>query len=90
VPGIPARDGADDVGERYLDSLAGEIEAGREDAPPEEEPAPAAQAVQDVASLDDDELLSVILAARRRQARDEYEELAAIAEFTRRREAQHE
>jgi hypothetical protein len=48
------------------------------------------QAVEDVASLPDDELLGVVLAARRLQARDEYLELAAVAEFTRRREAQYE
>ena len=48
------------------------------------------QAVEDVASLPDDELLSVALAARRQQARAEYDELAVIAEFTRRREAQFE
>ena len=39
----------------------------------------AAQAVEDVASLGDDELLGVMLAARRLQARDEYLELAAVA-----------
>jgi hypothetical protein len=44
------------------------------------------QAAEDVASLGDDELLGVVLAARRLQARDEYLELAAVAEFTRRRE----
>jgi hypothetical protein len=49
-----------------------------------------AQAVEDVASLDDDELLGVVSAARRQQTRAEYEELAAVAEFTRRREAQYE
>jgi hypothetical protein len=43
-----------------------------------------------VASLDDDELLGVVLAARRLQARDEYLELAAVAEFTRRREQAYE
>jgi hypothetical protein len=48
------------------------------------------QAVEDVASLDDDELLGVVSAARRQQARAEYEELAAVAEFARRREAQYE
>ncbi|HEX8008275.1 MAG TPA: DUF222 domain-containing protein [Trebonia sp.] len=136
VPGDPARDGADDVGERYLDWLAAEIEAGREQAPPEEEPPPAvtvslgeagdigldelarmasglagtgfaqdqaadvlppgpvlgaltARAVEDVASLPDDELLSVVLAARRQQARAEYEELVAVAEFARRRDQQY-
>jgi hypothetical protein len=49
-----------------------------------------AQAVEDMASLDDDELLGVVSAARRLQARDEYLELAAVAEFARRREAQYE
>jgi hypothetical protein len=48
------------------------------------------RAVEDLASLPDDELVSVALAARRQQARAEYEELAAIAEFTRRREEQFE
>jgi hypothetical protein len=48
------------------------------------------QAVEDVRSLGDDELLGVVSAARRQQARAEYEELAAVAEFTRRREAQYE
>ena len=68
VPGVPARDGADDVGERYLDYLAAEIEAGREEPPPEEPPPGpvlgtlTSQAVEDVASLPDDELLSVVLA----------------------------
>jgi hypothetical protein len=42
------------------------------------------QAVEDLASLGGDELLGVVLAARRQQTRAEYEELAAIAEFTRR------
>jgi hypothetical protein len=130
VPGVPARDDADDAGERYLDWLGAEIEAGRIEAPPEEEPPPAvmvypgeatdtdlaglasagfspheaagvlppgpvlgaltAQAVEDVASLPDDELLGVMSAARRQQARAEYEELAAVAEFTRRREQAYE
>jgi hypothetical protein len=49
-----------------------------------------ARTVEDVRSLDDDKLLGVILAARRRQARAEYEELAAIAEFGRRREQAYE
>jgi hypothetical protein len=48
------------------------------------------QATEDVASLPDDELLGVISAARRQQTRAEYEELAAVAEFTRRREEQYE
>ena len=48
------------------------------------------RAVEDLASLPDDELVSVALAARRQQARAEYEELAAVAEFARRREAQFE
>jgi hypothetical protein len=48
------------------------------------------QAVEDVRSLPDDELLGVVLAARRLQARDEYLELATIAEFARRREEQYE
>ena len=48
------------------------------------------EAVEDLASLDDDELLGVVSAARRLQARDEYLELAAIAEFARRREEQYE
>ncbi|HEX8008714.1 MAG TPA: DUF222 domain-containing protein, partial [Trebonia sp.] len=136
VPGDPARDGADDVGERYLDWLAAEIEAGREQAPPEEPPpgvmvslgeagdigldelarmasglagtgfaqdqaadvlppgpvlgALTARAVEDVRLLPDDELLSVVLAARRQQARAEYEELAAVAEFARRRDQQYQ
>jgi hypothetical protein len=130
TPGVPARDGADQVGERYLDYLAAEIEAGREEPPPEAEPAPAVtvslgeagdvdldelaaaaqglsagfaqdqaadvmppgpvlgalagQAAEDLAALDGDELLGVVLAARRLQARDEYLELAAIAEYARR------
>jgi hypothetical protein len=49
-----------------------------------------ARAVEDMASLDDDQLLGVVSAARRQQARAEYEELAAIGEFTRRREQQYE
>jgi hypothetical protein len=49
-----------------------------------------ARAVEDMASLPDDELLGVVSAARRQQARAEYEELAAIGEFTRRREQQYE
>ena len=44
------------------------------------------QAVEDLASLGGDELLGVVLAARRLQARDEYLELAAVAEFARRSE----
>jgi hypothetical protein len=48
------------------------------------------QAVEDLASLPDDELLGAVLAARRLQARDEYLELAAIAEFARRSEQQYE
>jgi hypothetical protein len=48
------------------------------------------QAAEDLASLDDDGLVGVVLAARRLQARDEYLELAAVAEFTRRREAQYQ
>jgi hypothetical protein len=48
------------------------------------------QAIEDVASLPDDELLGVISATRRQQTRAEYEELVAVAEFTRRREAQYE
>jgi hypothetical protein len=48
------------------------------------------QAVEDVRSLDDDELLGVVSAARRQQTRAEYEELAAVAEFTRRREQQYQ
>ena len=47
------------------------------------------QAVEDVRSLPDDELLGVISAARR-QTRAEYEELAAVAEYTRRRTEQYE
>ncbi|HEX8008219.1 MAG TPA: DUF222 domain-containing protein [Trebonia sp.] len=136
VPGDPARDDADDVGERYLDWLAAEIEAGREQPPPEEPPpavtvslgeagdigldelarmaeglsgtgfaqdqaadvlppgpvlgALTSQAVEDMASLGDDELLGVILAARRLQARDEYLELAAVAEYNRRSEEAYE
>jgi hypothetical protein len=92
LPAGPVRDGADEAGERYLDYLDAEIEAGREEAPPEEEPPGAltSRAVEDVASLDDDELVGVVLAARRQQARAEYEELAAVAEFARRREAQYE
>jgi hypothetical protein len=38
-PGVPARDWADED-DRYLDWLAGEIEAGRVEIPPEEEPSP--------------------------------------------------
>jgi hypothetical protein len=48
------------------------------------------QAVEGLASLPDDELLGVVLAARRQQARAEYEELAAIAEFARRSEQAYE
>jgi hypothetical protein len=48
------------------------------------------QAVEDLALLPDDELLGVVSAARRLQTRDEYLELAAVAEFTRRREQQYE
>jgi hypothetical protein len=40
LPGDPAREGADEAGERYLDWFAAEVEAGRVQAPPEE-PAPA-------------------------------------------------
>jgi uncharacterized protein DUF222 len=115
TPGIPARDGAGDAGERYLDWLTGEIAAGREETPPEEEPPPAvmvrlgeatdaglagspgpvlgaltAQAVEDVASLPDGELFGVISAACRQQTRAEYEELAAVAEFSRRRAKAYE
>jgi hypothetical protein len=137
LPGAPARDGADEAGERYLDWVTGEIEAGREEAPPEEESVPGvtvslgeagdvgldelarmasglagtgfardqaadvmppgpvlgaltSQAVEDIRSLDDNELVSVVLAARRQQTRAEYDELAAIAEFARRREEQFE
>src|SRR5215472_6416784 len=136
APGDPARDW-DAEQDRYMDWLIREIDAGREEIPPEEEPPPAvtvslgeagdvslqelarmaeglsgagfareqaadvmppgpvlgaltAQAVEDVRSLPDDELISVIRAARRLQARDEYLELAAVAEFTRRREDQFE
>jgi uncharacterized protein DUF222 len=136
-PGVPARDGVDEVGERYLDWFGAEIEADRIEAPPEEEPSPGvtvslgeagdtdldelarmanglagtgfakyeaadvmppgpvlgaltAQAVEGVALLPDDKLVSVIQAARRQQARAEYEELAAVAEFARRRERQFE
>jgi hypothetical protein len=49
-----------------------------------------ARAVEDMASLPDDELLGVVSAARRQQTHAEYEELAAIGEFTRRREEQYE
>jgi hypothetical protein len=49
-----------------------------------------ARAVEDVRSLDDDKLLGVILAARRQQTRAEYEELTAVAEFSRRREQAYE
>jgi Domain of unknown function (DUF222) len=45
-------------------------------------------AVADPARLGDDQLLGAISAARRLAARAEYLELAAVAEFTRRREAQ--
>jgi hypothetical protein len=48
------------------------------------------QAVEDLTSLNDDELLGVVSAARRQQTRAEYEELAAIAEFARRRDQQYE
>ncbi|HEX8004939.1 MAG TPA: DUF222 domain-containing protein, partial [Trebonia sp.] len=117
--------------------LGAEIEAGRIEPPPEDEPSPGvtvslgeagdvdleelarmagglagtgfaqdqvadvlppgpvlgaltARAVEDVRSLPDDELLSVVLAARRQQARAEYEELVAVAEFTRRRDQQYQ
>jgi hypothetical protein len=136
VPGDPARDWAAED-DRYLNWLTAEVDAGRIEPPPEEEPSPgvtvslgeagdvgleelaamtqalsgtgfaqdqaadvmppgpvlgalASQAVEDVASLPDDELLGVVLAARRLQARDEYLELAAVAEFTRRSEQAYE
>src|SRR5215472_8288936 len=50
----------------------------------------AEQAGQDRAVLSDDELMGLVSAARRLQARAEYLELAGIAEFTRRRQAQHD
>jgi hypothetical protein len=136
VPGEPARDWAEED-DRYLNWLTAEVDAGRIEPPPEDEPPPGvtvslgeagdvgleelaamtqalsgtgfaqdqaadvmppgpvlgaltSQAVEDVASLDDDELLGVVSAARRQQTRAEYEELAAVAEFARRREAQYE
>jgi hypothetical protein len=136
TPGDPARDWAAED-DRYLDWLTAEVDAGRIEVPPEEEPSPGvtvslgeagdadleelarmgealagtgfaqdraadvmppgpvlgaltAQAVEDVRSLNDDELLGVVSAARRQQTRAEYEELAAVAEFTRRREQQYE
>jgi hypothetical protein len=132
APGDPARDWAAED-DRYLDWLTAEVDAGRIEVPPEEEPPPGvtvslgeagdtdldelarmadglagtgfaqdraadvmppgpvlgaltSQAVEDLASLGGDELLGVVLAARRLQARAEYEELAAIAEFARRSE----
>ena len=48
------------------------------------------RAAEDVAALTDDALLGLVSAARRAQARAEYLELAAVAEFTRRRAAQLE
>jgi hypothetical protein len=136
LPGDPARDWAADDG-RYLTWLAAEIDAGRIEVPPEEEPPPGvtvslgqagdadldelarmvdglagtgfaeheaadvmppgpvlgaltSQAVEDLASLGGDELLGVVLAARRQQTRAEYEELAAIAEFARRSDQAYE
>ncbi len=46
------------------------------------------RAAEDVAALTDDALMGLVSAARRAQARAEYLELAAVAEFTRRRAAQ--
>jgi hypothetical protein len=136
MPGDPARDCAAEE-DRYLDWLTAEIDAGRMEVPPEDEPRPGVtvslgeagdvdledlarmagglsgtgfsrgqaadvlppgpvlgaltgQAVEDVRSLDDDQLLAVISATRRQQTRAEYEELAAVAEFARRREEAYE
>jgi hypothetical protein len=50
----------------------------------------AEQAGEDLAALSDDELMGLVSAARRLQARAEYLELSGIAEFTRRRQAQHD
>jgi hypothetical protein len=50
----------------------------------------AEQAAEDPAALTDDELMGLVSAARRLAARAEYLELAGIAEFARRRQAQHE
>jgi hypothetical protein len=47
------------------------------------------QAAEDRQTLTDDELMGLVSAARRLQARAEYLEVAGIAEFTRRRQAQH-
>jgi hypothetical protein len=48
------------------------------------------QAGEDPAALTDDELMGLVSAARRLQARAEYLELTGIAEFARRRQAQHD
>ena len=48
------------------------------------------QAAEDPVILTDDELMGLVSAARRLQARAEYLELAGIAEFARRRQAQHD
>jgi hypothetical protein len=50
----------------------------------------AERAAEDLDQLTDDALLGLVSAARRAQARAEYLELAAVGEFTRRREAQFE
>jgi hypothetical protein len=89
LPAGPERDWAADQ-DRYLAWLTAEIDAGRIEVPPEEDEPPPARAVPDLALLDDEELVGVMKAARRRQARDEYEELAAIAEYARRREEAYE
>jgi hypothetical protein len=135
APGEPERDWAAE-GDRYLDWLVAEADAGRIEIPDEEPPpgvtvslgeagdvgldelarmaqglsgtgfspdqaadvmppgpvlgALTSRSVEDLASLGDDELLGVVSAARRLQARDEYLELAAVAEFTRRREQAYE
>jgi hypothetical protein len=48
------------------------------------------QAAENPQALSDDELLGLVSAARRLQARAEYLELGAIAEFAHRRQAQHD
>ncbi len=50
----------------------------------------AEQAAEDLGQLSDDAVLGLLSAARRVQNRAEYLELAAVAEFTRRRAAQYE
>lgn len=50
----------------------------------------AEQAVSDVGHLSDDQLIGALRAARRQENRAAYQQAVVIAEFTRRRAAQHE